>query len=124
VSVKVLIADDNAVIRRSLRSLIENHPRCWVCGEAENGEVAVEKVEELHPDVVILDLQMPVMNGLEAARRISFGFPDTLILMVTMYSGEQLLSEARSAGAQDVLSKTCEISKQLLASLDQACVGR
>ena len=64
----VLIVDDSALIRHSLRSCLEQDPEWRVCGEAEDGKVAVEKVEELHPDVVILDLQMPVMDGLAAAR--------------------------------------------------------
>ena len=67
----VLIVDDSAMIRRGLRSTIEANQALYVCGEAENGKVAVEKVNELRPDTAILDLQMPVMNGLEAARQIS-----------------------------------------------------
>src|SRR6201981_1465524 len=62
-----IIADDSAPVRRSLRSFIEQNSGWEICGEAENGKVAVEKVKELHPDIVILDFQMPVMNGLEAA---------------------------------------------------------
>ena len=66
---RILIVDDSALIRASLRSWIAKNSAWEVCGEAENGQIAVEKVEELHPDVVILDFQMPVMNGLEAAPR-------------------------------------------------------
>ncbi len=66
----VLIVDDSPVIRHALRSCIEQTTAWQVCGEAENGKIAVEKVKTLHPDVVILDLQMPVMDGLEAAGQI------------------------------------------------------
>ena len=70
-SYRVLIVDDNATVRNLVRSSIERNREWEVCGEAENGRLAVEKVQQLHPDVVVLDLQMPVMNGLEAARQIT-----------------------------------------------------
>lgn len=66
----ILIVDDNSAVRHSLRCCIEQNPNWRVCGKAENGKVAVEKVTGLHPDIVILDLAMPVMNGFEAARQI------------------------------------------------------
>ena len=69
-----------------------------MCGEAENGKEAIERVEELHPDVVILDLQMPIMNGLEAARRISRFAPNTAMVMFTMYESEQLWRDAQAVG--------------------------
>ena len=77
-SCKILIVDDSAVVRHSLRSCIEGNPTITVCGEAENGQVAIDKVKELKPDVVILDWQMPVMNGLEAARHIARFVPSRL----------------------------------------------
>ncbi len=67
----ILIVDESALVRHALRSCIEQTRDWEVCGEAENGKVAVEQVRELHPDVVILDLQMPVMDGLEAAGQIN-----------------------------------------------------
>src|ERR1700726_2830844 len=81
---RILIVDDSSMVRSSLRSWFENSSEWQVCGEAENGKVAVEKVEELHPDVVILDLQMPVMNGLEAAREIKRLSPTTAIIIFTV----------------------------------------
>jgi chemotaxis response regulator CheB len=77
VSTTVLIVDDSAEIRRSLRSWFEQRGDWRVCGEAENGAIAVERVKSLSPDVVILDLSMPVMNGLEAARKIGSIAPKT-----------------------------------------------
>lgn len=68
---KILIADDSALFRRSLRSCLEQNPKLRVCGEAEDGRAAVDKFKELQPDIVILDWQMPVMNGIEAARHIA-----------------------------------------------------
>lgn len=105
-SVTILIADDSPVIRDSLRGYLEQNPEWKVCGEAENGQVAVEKVRELHPDVVILDFSMPVMDGLEAARQIARIAPRSAMLMLTMYGSDPLLKEAQAAGFKDVVSKS------------------
>jgi DNA-binding NarL/FixJ family response regulator len=113
----ILIVDDSAAMRRSLRSCIEENSDWKICGEAENGKIGVEKVEELHPDIVILDFQMPVMNGLEAAREISRVAPRTAMLMLTLYNCEQLLKDAQAAGIKHVLSKSDRVADQLLASL-------
>lgn len=113
----ILIVDDNAFIRRSLRACIEQNTDLWVCGEAENGATAVEKVKELKPDIVILDLQMPVMNGLEAARQIKLIAPRTLMIMITMHYGTQLLKDAREAGVSDVLPKSGGVTARLTALL-------
>jgi DNA-binding NarL/FixJ family response regulator len=113
----ILIVDDSAIIRHTLRSCIEQHSDWEVCGEAENGRIAVQKVKELHPDVVILDLQMPVMNGFEAADKISHLAPRTAIVMLTLHECEQVSQDAHAAGIQDVLSKSDDVMNHLLASL-------
>ena len=113
----ILIVDDSPVIRHTLRSCIEQNSDWKVCGEAENGRVAVEKVKELHPDVVILDLQMPVMNGFEAADRISQVAPHTALLMLTLHTCDQVSQYAHAAGIKDVLSKSDDVMDHLLASL-------
>lgn len=118
----VLIVDDSAMIRRQLRSTIEENHALHVCGEAENGEIAVEKVKELRPDTVILDLQMPVMNGLEAARQISKFAPNTVMLMYTLHCSDQLLKDAEAAGIQQVFSKTDSGPNHLVAWLSDACI--
>ena len=120
----VLIVDDNVSIRRSLRSCIEYHGEMIVCGEAENGAVALEKVKELQPDVVILDLQMPVMNGLEAAREIAVISPQTAMVMLTLHTHDQLVADAKAAGIAEVLSKTDAVPQRLLASLKRLCAPR
>jgi DNA-binding NarL/FixJ family response regulator len=117
----VLIVDDNTLIRSTLRSWIEGNADFEVCGEAENGMVAVQKVEEMHPDIVILDLQMPVMDGLEAARRISNIAPDTAMVMFTMHPSRELLKAAQAVGVRDVVSKTDQLSDQLLLAMRQIC---
>jgi DNA-binding NarL/FixJ family response regulator len=115
----VLIVDDNTLIRSTLRSWIEGNADFEVCGEAENGMVAVQKVEEMHPDIVILDLQMPVMDGLEAARKISNIAPDTAMVMFTMHPSRELLKAAQAVGVRDVVSKTDRLSDHLLLALRQ-----
>ena len=117
----ILIVDDNSTIRSSLRSWIEGTSDWQVCGEAENGQVAVEKVEHLHPDIVILDLQMPVMNGLEAARQISHVAPKTVMVMFTLHPSGELLRAARAVGVRDVVSKSDQLSDSLLVALRQIC---
>ena len=93
---KILIVDDSPSIRHLLRFFIEHNTDWQVCGEAENGQVAVEKVAELKPHAVILDLSMPVMNGLEAAREISRIAPDVQMVMFTMHTSEQLRKDAEA----------------------------
>ena len=103
---RILVVDDMPAIRRAIRFRIEKETDWELCGEAENGKVAVERVQELHPDVVIMDLSMPVMNGLDAARHIKAIAPATHILMFTLHTYPQLLAEARKAGIANVLSKS------------------
>ncbi|HYW39766.1 MAG TPA: response regulator [Terriglobales bacterium] len=123
-SYNILIVDDSALIRHALRSCIEQTRDWQVCGEADNGKVAVEKVKQLHPDVVILNLQMPVMDGLEAAGQINLLAPNTAMLMFTMHNCEQLLRYAPAAGIRDVLSKSDGLAERLLASLKKLHVER
>lgn len=104
-SKKVLIVDDNPAIRHAVRSCIEARSDWQVCGEAENGKVATEMVRRLHPRVVILDLSMPVMNGLEAAREIAAVIPRTEMVMFTSHTTGQLLRDAQKVGIKVVLSK-------------------
>ena len=95
---KILVVDDVAAIRRSMRVYLEQESDLEICGEAENGKVAIDMVQELQPDVVILDLSMPVMNGLDAARVIKAIAPGTHIVMFTLHSYPHLLDEARNQG--------------------------
>ncbi len=114
---KILIVDDNTMVRRHVRWCIEKHTTWHVCGEAENGRTAVEMVIQFSPDIVILDFQMPVMNGLEAARRITLVAPKTAMVMLTMHESEQLAKAAKAAGIKEVLSKSGYIHEHLLTSL-------
>ena len=113
----ILIVDDSGVIRHSVRDCIERNTDWEVCGEAENGRVAIEKVRLLHPDVVIIDWQMPVMDGLEAAKEIKRIAPSTTMLMITLHDSPELIRSAFAAGISEVLSKSDRIVDHLLASL-------
>ncbi len=105
--VRILVADDDSTIRKLLKRLLEDHPQWEVCGEAVDGLDAVAKTEELAPDVVILDLGMPRMNGLQAAREISRRNPGFhLILLTVQQLSDQLAEEARDAGFRGAVSKS------------------
>jgi DNA-binding NarL/FixJ family response regulator len=114
---QILIVDDSPMVRRMVRGSVETKTDWQVCGEAENGEEAVRMVEELNPDLVVLDLTMPVMNGLEAARHISVNAPNTALLMYTMQDSGQLLKEAEDAGINEVITKSAAGIDRLLASM-------
>ena len=101
----ILIADDNALIRAGLHRFLQAHEDWEVCGEACDGEEAVEKTRDLIPDVVLLDFLMPGLNGIEAAKKISEFSPNIPILLWTMYLSAELNEAARNAGIKGVLAK-------------------
>lgn len=116
----ILLVDDNTLVRRLLRSWLEDHSEWNICGEAENGQVAIEKVAELRPDIVILDFQMPQMSGLEAAKEIKRIAPRTPMILFSVHASPQLLREARAYGVHSVVSKCDMIGENLLSALRQA----
>jgi two-component system response regulator NreC len=101
----ILIADDSSVVRRSLRQILEVRPGLKICGKASNGAEAIKKAQELHPDLVILDLWMRDMNGFEAAKQILRVSPDLAILIVSVHFAEDLLREARKIGVRGFVQK-------------------
>jgi DNA-binding NarL/FixJ family response regulator len=104
--VRILVADDNPAVRRYLRGLLEQQVDWLVCDEVSNGQEAVERVQQAKPDLIVLDFQMPGMNGLDAARRIADLCPKTPILMVTIHLSKQLSEEARKVGIRGACAKT------------------
>jgi DNA-binding NarL/FixJ family response regulator len=106
----ILIADDSIFIRKALCTLFEREEGFEVCGEAENGKEAIEKAKKLHPDLILLDLSMPVMNGLDAARVLKRVMPKMPVIMFSEYSGASTEKEARSAGVWALVSKFAHIS--------------
>lgn len=101
----ILIVDDNAVIRRSLRHILESIGGWEVVGEAVDGQDGIEKARELHPDLIVLDLAMPVMNGLEAARELNQIMPDVPLLMYSAFADKFMEKEAFAVGVKAVISK-------------------
>jgi DNA-binding NarL/FixJ family response regulator len=104
--VRILIADDHAIIRESLRSLLSRRPDWQICGEATNGREAVSAAKQSRPDVVILDLSMPDLNGLEATLQIRKALPSTEILIFTMHHPEDRVRQIIAAGARGYLIKS------------------
>jgi CheY-like chemotaxis protein len=102
----ILIADDKLHIRRVLRGLIEGHEDWEVCAEAEDGVQAVNRAKQFQPDLIILDLAMPELNGIEAAGQISQALPGVPILIFTLYASPQVEKEAEKVGVQRVISKS------------------
>ena len=107
----ILIADDNEVIRRSLRFLFRQDEDWKICAEAVNGRDAVEKAQQLHPDLVVLDFAMPVMNGLEAASQLKQGNPMLPIVMLTAFKDRFLEEKAYEAGVSLILSKSDDANR-------------
>lgn len=102
----VIIVDDNRGVRKALREFFTAAGDFSVCGEAENGREAIEKAQRLHPDLIVTDLSMPVMNGLEEARLLKQLIPTVPIIIYTVHSSPLVEKEARSAGASAVVSKS------------------
>jgi two-component system response regulator NreC len=106
-AVRILIADDDASIRRLLRRLIENHQDWSVCGDAQDGKDAIGKAQTLSPDVIVLDLAMPEMNGFQAARAITRAHPEVPLLLLTVQQlSKELTREAQHAGFKGAVSKS------------------
>ncbi|HXN24621.1 MAG TPA: response regulator transcription factor [Candidatus Dormibacteraeota bacterium] len=101
----ILIVDDNPLIRRAVRAIFEAQPDFRVCGEAVNGQDAIEKTRQLHPDLIVLDCSMPVMNGLEAAATLTRVTPQVPMIMLTAHKHALVEPIARAAGICAILSK-------------------
>jgi DNA-binding NarL/FixJ family response regulator len=102
---RILIADDHSLVRKVLKATLENRPGWQVCGQAADGLEAVQRAAELHPDLIILDFSMPLMDGLEAARRILSASPGVPVLIFTNYYFPSLVEEAEAAGVRQVIDK-------------------
>jgi DNA-binding NarL/FixJ family response regulator len=120
--IRILIADDYAAIRRVVRSTLERNPRFEVCGEAVDGAKAIEEAQRLKPDVVIMNISMPVLNGYEAARKIKSSLPGTAIVILSGNADRRFIDEARRIGVEAYVAKT-EAGKGLVKAIDAAVVG-
>ena len=113
--IKILIADDHPLMRSGLAMLLDSNKDIEVAGDAKNGAEAVEKADELKPDVVIMDLSMPMMDGVEATRRIREKAPDTKVLILTTYGTSADIAQAINAGASGALVKDAEYDRLVSA---------
>ena len=104
-SIKILLADDHTIVRQGLARLLEDQPNMKIVGEAVNGQMAVKKALEVKPNIIIMDIAMPVMNGIEAAKRIRKHLPEAKILILSMYSHEYYIHELLEAGISGYLLK-------------------
>jgi DNA-binding NarL/FixJ family response regulator len=118
----ILIVDDHEVVRQGVRTILRARPDWTICGEAANGEQGIEAVKQLDPDVVILDITMPVMSGLEAASRIAKLGVHTSVLIFTMHESERLIAEVRAAGAQGFVHKS-RAGPDLILAIDALLSG-
>jgi len=106
-SIRILIADDHKIVRDGLRVLIEQQFGMKVIGDAENGNSAVRMAEELKPDIIIMDISMPNLNGIEATRQIITNIPKTKIIILSMHSEKRFIERVLRAGASGYLRKEC-----------------
>ena len=116
-TVRILVADDHPVVRHGLRTLLGGHPEWEIVDEAADGFEAVDKADRLKPDVVVLDITMPKMSGLEACRLIRKTVPASEILIVTQHDSPQMMREALEAGARGYVVKS-NAARDLLAAVE------
>src|SRR5205809_1779201 len=116
-ALRILVADDHEIVRRGLCAILESHTGWEVCGEAADGCEAVEKTRQLNPDVVILDIGMPSLNGLEATRQILKGNPQARVLILTLHDSDQVVREVLNAGARGFLLKS-DAARDLVAAVE------
>jgi DNA-binding NarL/FixJ family response regulator len=115
--VRLLIADDHSIVRRGLRALLESQPGWEVCGEAVDAREAIEKAKQLRPDVVIMDISMPGLNGLEATRRIIRSAPQIQVLVLTVHDSPEIIDRALAAGARGYVLKS-DADRDLVAAVE------
>jgi two-component system, NarL family, response regulator NreC len=121
--IKIIIADDHQIVRFGLRTLLESEPDFQVVGEAVDGLEAIQMVEQRSPDVVIMDLMMPRMNGLEAARQIHAQYPHIRIVILSMFDSEAYIVEALSVGAEAYLLKQ-STTEDLVKAVREVLAGK
>ena len=118
-TLRLLVVDDHDVVRAGVRMLLARHHGFEICGEASNGLDAVQKAESLKPDVAVVDIRMPDLDGLEVTRRIRKISPQTEVVILTMYDSGHLVGEAIRAGARCYVLKTA-VGRDLAAAVESA----
>jgi DNA-binding NarL/FixJ family response regulator len=122
-SIRILTVDDHAMLREGIAAVVEGQPDMQIVGEASNGVEAVERFSELKPDVTLMDLQMPEMNGIDALRAIRAKHPDARVIILTTYKGDAQALAALKGGAAGYLLKTA-LRRELLDTIRSVHAGR
>ncbi len=120
--IRVILADDHAILREGIKALLEKQDEMEVVAEASNGQEAVLKVSQFQPDVVVLDISMPMMDGLEATRQIKRAVPDAKILILTMYDDSEYFFQLLRAGASGYVTKKA-VGKDLITAIEAVYNG-
>ncbi|PZW68395.1 LuxR family two component transcriptional regulator [Pseudomonas sp. URMO17WK12:I1] len=121
--IRLLVVDDHPLLREGIAAVLETHPEIQLVGEADNGEQAVALFAELRPDVTLMDLQMPGLNGTDAIRAIRAQFADACIAVLTTYSGDARALQAVKAGARGYLLKSM-LRKELISAIHCLATGK
>jgi DNA-binding NarL/FixJ family response regulator len=121
--IKIIIADDHKILRQGLKTLLEQHDEFQVIGEAENGDELVKLTKKLMPDIVVLDIGMPVMNGIQAAHHISKNVPKTKMIALSMHSDQQYVIKMLQAGASSYILKDCAF-EELIDAVHDVILGK
>ena len=121
-SVRIVIADDHEIVRQGVRRLLQSRPEWEICGEAENGRQAVSLAQALNPDAIIMDISMPLMNGLEATSEISTLNANIRVLILTMHEPADVAEPARKMGARGLVMKS-DAGRHLISALECVLSG-
>jgi DNA-binding NarL/FixJ family response regulator len=122
-SIRILVADDHSVVRRGVRALLDDKPTFIVCGEAASGAETILKAKRLKPDVIVMDISMPEVDGLEATRQLHKELPETAVLVLTMHESEEVVREVMNSGARGYVLKS-DLDRNLLMAVEALAEGR
>ena len=121
--IRVIVADDHPIIRKMVRSVLQEQPHIEVCAEADNGAQALEQAKKIKPDVTILNIAMPVLNGFDAAREIKRQLPEVAIVILSTHADQQFVKEAKKIGIGVYVSKS-KVGDALVKAVEAAANGK
>jgi two-component system, NarL family, response regulator NreC len=121
-ALRALVVDDHESVRKGVCSILDSHQNIELCGEAADGSEAVEKTRSLKPDLIVMDISMPVMDGITAAREIRKISPNTAIIILSMHDSSQLMESARQLGLRGYVTKS-QAGSSLLQAIDSVMAG-